>query len=231
MRHNRFYIQANLDGKQVEVADRDLAHQVAQVLKLAIGDEVILFNSEEKEVLATLAGCDKKSVLFDILSPVEPKVVEERSVTLYCALLKHDNFDMVVQKATECGVTRIVPLISDHAIKRDANMSRLHKIAKEAVEQSGRVRLPVIDEPVEAMAALENASEQVKIFFDMAKKEVAAADVTKARSVAVFVGPEGGWSDREKALGAKQCTVRALGSYVLRAETAATVATYVAIHL
>lgn len=230
MRHNRFLVTENLAENPIVITATELVHQVTAVLKLAPGEQVVLFNDGGAEVIAELILADKRSVTFAPLTTLPQKKNTDRQVTLYCALLKSDNFEWVVQKAVECGVSAIVPLITDHVVKRDVNAKRIERIVREAVEQSGRVSMPTVGEPIVFTEAMQNAPESVKIFFDRSPVGLTAADVVKMKSAALFIGPEGGWSERERELGKNSATVRSLGDTVLRAETAATVATYLAVH-
>jgi RsmE family RNA methyltransferase len=154
----------------------------------------------------------------------KPKV----KVTILMSLIKNDNFDLVLQKATELGVTQIVPVITERTIKKDLNMQRSQRILVEASEQCGRVDVPVIT-PVkrlkEALSELsESKTKEVGVFVcnmggtnikDILSKKNTYKDLV------FLIGPEGGWSPKEIALfdGAKIKSV-SINQNVLRAETA-----------
>ena len=86
-------------------------------------------------------------------------------MTLYCAVLKRENFEWVVQKCTELGIRAIIPIVTTRTVKTGLKMDRLRIIAKEAAEQSGRGIIPVINNPLEFDRALEEAKHQQNIFF------------------------------------------------------------------
>ena len=139
------------------------------------------------------------------------------------AMIKKDNFEWVAQKATELGVTNIIPLLCEHSEKRKLNMDRMRTIAIEASEQSGRGDIPVIHDPIKIGDVLQSGMlPQEKVLFhpdgipfDQYKHG------TLASSVALFVGPEGGFSDKEIALcKIYNMPVVTLGKQILRAETA-----------
>ena len=155
-------------------------------------------------------------------------------VTLYCAVLKRENFELVCQKATEVGVSEIVPLVTDRTVKTHINKDRLEKIIVEAAEQSGRARIPVLCDAMrfdEAIGRVEKKSRN--LFFDL--REDVHGDCTHAlfmaehtsfkghekgmtailpdaqqeqnmsrKNIIIFIGPEGGWSDIERELAQKQ---------------------------
>lgn len=155
----------------------------------------------------------------------KPKV----KVTILLSLIKNDNFDLVLQKATELGVTQIVPVITERTIKKDLNMQRSQRILVEASEQCGRVDVPVITPVKRLKEALSELSEfktkEVGVFVcnmggtnikDILNKKPTYKDFV------FLIGPEGGWSPKEIALfeGARIKSV-SINQNVLRAETAA----------
>jgi 16S rRNA (uracil1498-N3)-methyltransferase len=148
-----------------------------------------------------------------------------RSVTLCCSILKRENFELVVQKATELGVSRIIPIIAERTVKTGLKMERLKAIAKEATEQSGRGVVPDISEPMSLTDAL--ALPGHKLFFHTGTQ---AHPALSSDPALLFIGPEGGWSDRDVAAAVSAgCQVCSLGKRTLRGETAAIVACYQAV--
>ncbi len=251
MRHHRFVINQDLNQATIEFVDVEVIHQMKDVLKLKTGEEVTLCDGKGNEAVGLIGGIDKERVVVKIIKNFKLKINNSLPVVvLYCAILKRDNFELVAQKATEIGVSEIVPVISHRTIKTGLRRDRLEKIIKEAVEQSGRCELPVLGETMELEKAIEDAKKknEVNIFLDFCKQRLSPKDFRALGSftggqtppslplerggshvIGIFVGPEGGWDEGERKLVEENgFLVRSLGEFVLRAETAAIVATYVA---
>ena len=228
MRRHRFIIPGlKLAEDAVGIRDEKLVHQLRAVLRVRPGDEIVVSDGEGAEAVAVLSGYKGDALTLAMQAPRKLDTEPQREVTIYAAVTKRDTFEWACQKATECGATRIVPVITERTVKPNVNLVRLRAIAKEAAEQSGRARVPDVEQIMPFTdAVLESRA---------ASKYVAStADGTELRpegegSVAVLVGPEGGFSEREirEAVAAGWEEV-SLGSRVLRAETAVAVATYLA---
>lgn len=230
MRLHRFIGTFDLSAEQLIVDDAELSSQLSKVLRLKSGDEVILCDGNGFEARAEIRSIRATSASFKLGKKERVVSEPESSVTLYCSILKRENFDLVVQKATEVGVKKIVPLICERTVKQELKADRLAKIAKEAAEQSGRGVVPVIGAPLSLSDAFTEGAKYGELFlFDPTGAPLSSATST-ARTVALFVGPEGGWSDAELGL-AKQSGMQivSLGALTLRAETAAIIASFFAV--
>jgi 16S rRNA (uracil1498-N3)-methyltransferase len=226
---HRFIGRFELSADRLLIRDADLVHQIRAVLKLQIGERILLADGRGAEALADIAAVDKAAVEVSIVErrvSVEPK----KRVTLYCAILKRDNFEYAVQKAVECGVSSIVPLITARTVKLGLNAARLASIVREAAEQSGRGRIPEVAAPRKFDAAIKDAlANDANYFFDASEKDWDQPRPS-IKTVGVWIGPEGGWEDFElEAAKAKGFIISSLGVLTLRAETAATVAVYLAV--
>ena len=157
MRLHRFIGDFDLKKGNLSITDGDFLNQARNVLRLKIGDRFILSDGKGKEAEGILEGLDKKSALVHISNRSENKNEPERKVVLYCALIKRENFEWVAQKATEVGVSTIVPLISERTVKLNLKKERLGKIIKEAAEQSGRTVVPSLSDPMDFNDALVEA--------------------------------------------------------------------------
>jgi len=147
-----------------------------------------------------------------------------KQVILYCAILKKENFELVCQKATEVGVSKIIPVISERTIKLGLKEERLKMIIKEAAEQSGRVIIPELGEPIDFSDAVVSAM-GIRIIFDPDGEVM--GKVNDEKEVSIMIGPEGGWSDVEIKKTIEQgWRIASLGDLTLRAETAAIIASY-----
>lgn len=220
---HRFVVSASLNEDIIAINDNALSHQLQRVLRLNVGEQVALTNGLGTEVEATIIGYTKEGIQ---LAPAgKPTIVKlQHHTTLYLAIIKHDNFEDAVQKSVEAGIDAIVPIITARTIKKNINTPRLTKIIKEATEQSGRVFLAKLCSPITFAQALAQASGK-KIMCDASG--TALPPLAKEKEVSIFIGPEGGFMPEEVAL-AKQnkCAIVSLGSTVLRAETAATIGSY-----
>ena len=238
MTRRRFYAPptafANKQDSVTLIADE--ARHLREVLRLKAGDEVFVFDGAGKEFHCRIAESRRDTTQLEVLAEVSPAKPESPlQLTLALALLKGEKFDLVVQKATELGVTRIVPVITKHADirlrdKSDAakRVTRWQRIAMEAAKQSGRAVVPVVDSVSTFGSLVETASEAEHCNCVMfSEREGQSLLQTKGRladtkQVTALVGSEGGWSDEEiDGARAAGWSVVTLGGRTLRAETAA----------
>lgn len=230
MRTHRFIIDVTLTVGTLTVRDAGLANQLANVLRLEEGDAVTLCDGKGMEASASILSMAKHGVDFAIDAIVRNAAESAVRMTLYCAVLKRENFEIACQKATEAGAARIVPVVSRRTVKTGFRADRLAKIVREAVEQSGRGMIPVISEPMPFKDALaDSTANAANVVFALGGTPFDAATVVPAGTEAIgaFVGPEGGWdADEVGACRERGFVVASLGPRVLRAETAATVVTH-----
>jgi 16S rRNA (uracil1498-N3)-methyltransferase len=228
MRIHRFLVDIPLSEHEGSIKDKELIHQLTRVLRLQKGDQIELFNKEGEEAKVLITEMDERWVDFMVMEKSK-KEPETKRVVLAAAIVKRDNFEWIVQKATEIGVAEIIPLHTERSVKFGVQIHRLKRIVEEASEQCGRVSVPIVREPEEFMNILKESKEQEKYFVDMGGKNFIKAK--KGDSMILFVGPEGGWSENErKAAKEAGCVTMSLGKTVLRSETAATVASYIAVN-
>jgi 16S rRNA (uracil1498-N3)-methyltransferase len=252
MKIHRFISNFDLSRNTLEITDKEIVNQMKNVLKLKAGGLVELCDGKDISAMAEIVEINKdKIVVKKAPTPKGVRVpttsVGKNFVTLFCSILKKENFELVVQKTTECGVLKIIPIITSRTIKTGLNMERLRKIAKEASEQCGRITIPEILEPITFPEALKNIQGET-FFFDssgdysfithtyspaselLCSARQPAQCVLKKQSpdsFNLFIGPEGGWTEEEinmtKSLNFKNAS---LGPLTLRGETAAIIATY-----
>ena len=233
MTRRRFYapqIAFGADRNAVTLG-ADEARHARDVLRLTRGDEVFVFDGEGREYRSAIAEMTSRTVTVDIAEEVEPAKPESSlDLALGVALLKSEKFDLVIQKATELGVTRIVPLLTERADVRirepqDAKrkLERWQRIALESAKQCGRARLMTINKPVSFVDVLsEFRKAELRIMFAERSGKPLAESLGSAGSIAALVGPEGGWADEEiERARASEWEVVTLGGRILRAETAA----------
>ena len=228
MRIHRFLVNIPLDTSEGSIEDREILHQITKVLRLQKGEQVEFFNRTGERAVALITEIKENLLEFIVIekSKEEP---EKKQVILAAAIVKRDNFEWIVQKATEAGVSEIIPMHTERSVKFGVQIHRLKKIIEEAAEQSGRISVPMIREPEEFLEVVKNSKEENKYFFDQGGKSFIKAK--KSDSMILFVGPEGGWSENERKI-AKEfgCEVVSLGKNILRSETAATVAAFIAVN-
>lgn len=230
MRLNRFISDFDLEGQDLSVFDKDILNQVKNVLRLKSGNQILLADGKTNEALAEIVEFGNDFFRVKLLQKESNNNESARKVILYCSILKRENFELVVQKATEVGVAEIIPLICERTVKIGFKKERLAKIIKEAAEQSGRGLLPILDEPMNFSQAVKQAQQNNRNFlFNSSGVKLLMSDINslKQKTVGIFVGPEGGWSDFEMDLvRQREFKIVSLGKLTLRAETAAIVATY-----
>ena len=232
MKRHRFIGPFDLTQTSLRLFEKELVRQISLVLKLKPGEEIVLSDGKGKEAVVRLTTVEKKEVTGEIIERMKNTNESMRHVTLYCAVLKRENFELVVQKATEVGVAEIVPIITRRTVKTGLKLERLRQIAKEAAEQSGRGVVPVVHEAIGFEEAIEEAKKLGHVFFlDISGSVIPVkTGIQPNKEVALFVGPEGGW-DPDEVAQAKRAgfTSASLGKLVLRAETAAVVGSYLLI--
>jgi 16S rRNA (uracil1498-N3)-methyltransferase len=225
MTRRRFHAPPTAFTEQTVTLTADEARHLRDVLRLKIGDEVYVFDGRGREFRCSVSNTKRDSAELHIESEVEPAKPESQlQLNLCVALLKGEKFDLVVQKATELGVTQVTPLITRYADihLRDAadatkRTARWQRIALEAAKQSGRAFVPEISLPLAFEAALEGTG----VMFSERGGETLES-LTGASSITALVGSEGGWSDEEiDTARARDFHIVTLGGRVLRAETAA----------
>ncbi|MBC7912372.1 MAG: 16S rRNA (uracil(1498)-N(3))-methyltransferase [Pyrinomonadaceae bacterium] len=237
MTRRRFYAPPEAFEENFVTLATEEARHLRDVLRLRVGDEAFVFDGEGREYLCLIAESLRNSARLEVREAVEAASPESPlSLTLAVALLKGEKFDFVVQKATELGVTRIMPVITKRADVRlrDASeplrrVARWQRLALEACKQSGRARVPEIAVPISFPALLENDAientEARLMFAERSGQSLAEAfSPSDARPAALtaLVGSEGGWEDEEIAQAANaNWTIVTLGGRILRAETAA----------
>jgi len=241
MQRHRFYApQSNITELFVRL-DADESHHLTRVLRIGLGARVFVFDGEGAEYECEVARVAKREVELNLLRRLDDVVESPMRLTLAQALIKGDKFDWVIQKATELGVTRIVPLVTEHNdIKRaeeraEQRMQRWRRISLEALKQCGRRKLVEICEPSPFDDFCESAALEASLIFSerggKSLREV-SAKLQGVDRLSLCVASEGGWSEREllKAEASGFIPV-SLGSRILRTETAAIAVVALAQHL
>jgi 16S rRNA (uracil1498-N3)-methyltransferase len=218
----RLFVRAPLgEGAPVEL-DAGQANYLGNVLRLGVDAELLVFDGSSGEWLARIAEAGKKRMALSVERRTrEPEVIPD--VWLAFAPVKRTQTDWLVEKATELGAARLLPVITQRTIAERVKLERLEAIAIEAAEQCGRTILPEIAEPVSLKQLLVGRDPQRRLYFaDEGGGEPAATAFSPGPAL-ILTGPEGGFTDEERAAirAAANATPVSLGPRILRAETAA----------
>lgn len=220
MRLHRFYIPQEIgDQKTIVVRDTALFHQLKNVFRLTTGGQVIVFDNSGYDYHALISSFERGETTLAIVSKKESENTPAREVHLFSSVIKKDHFEWVLEKCTELGVSHFHPIISDRSEKKNINMERAEKIVVEASEQSGRGIIPVISPIIDFEESL---TQDFHCFAFHPSGKIFTINHTQNYSpLGIFIGPEGGWTERELFLFKKNdIGVYSIGPQILRAETA-----------
>jgi 16S rRNA (uracil1498-N3)-methyltransferase len=236
VRERRFLIDpADIEEGRAFIQGSEL-HHLQRVLRLRAGDEVSVFDGRGIGYRGRLEAIEASRAVVSLGEAEDPRVEPRVHLSLYQGIPHGERMDLIVEKATELGASRIVPVVSERSVVRPkaggwGKLERLRRIAVAAAKQSGRLVVPEITEPVsfeEAIAAAHPAASTRVIFHTGidAAPDLAEADRSEARpEVLVLVGPEGGFTDQEfTAASSSGWRGASLGARTLRADTAAVAA-------
>ena len=206
------------EGQAILLQDKP-AHYLANVLRLAEGAEVLLFDGQSGEWQATIEAAHKKKLVLRVTARTRP-AEDLPPLTLAFAPVKRAPLEWLVEKATELGVARLQPVITHRTVVERMNPERLLAIAIEAAEQCGRTRLPELLPPQKLDALL--AAPSGRILFADETGGQPLPQVAAPGPMTILIGPEGGFTpeERDRILAAGATGV-GLGPRILRAETAA----------
>jgi 16S rRNA (uracil1498-N3)-methyltransferase len=225
----RFFVEHDLSSATIEL-DRDAAHYAANVLRLRPGDRLVVFNGRGTEREATVATLTKRGATLQALEHADPLPEPRVPITLLPGLAKGEAMDLIVQKATELGVSTVLPIVTQYSVvKLDSERSvrRLahwQKIAHSACEQCGRHTPPQIQTPVALSTcfAMLPADALKLVLHPGSDLPLPSLAGTPPPSVCLMSGPEGGFSADDLGLIEQAGFTRVhLGPRTLRAETAA----------
>ena len=223
MKLHRFFVEQRIAPEgRVAIRDGKLLHQWRTVLRLKVGNEVILFDGFGMDHRCELALLERKEAVCLVCESVKSATAPSAQLFLFPALIKKARFEWLLEKATELGVAQIRPVIADRSEIKKFNLERAKEIVREAAEQSGRGALPALYEPMELQNVFQEYHFFQNIAFDPHGELFQAERWKKEDKLGAFIGPEGGWSARElEFFRAQKIPVYSLGSPTLRAETAA----------
>lgn len=220
----RLFVPHDLSSGARLDLDEGQSRYLAAVMRLAVGDAVAVFNGRDGEWRATVAVLGKRAVGLAVEAQTRPQALGP-DLDVVIALVKRARLETIVEKAAELGARRVRPVITERTNADHTRVDRLQAIATEASEQTGRLDVPQVCEPVklERMIADWEAGRQL-LFCDEAGDAKPVLQAVEAGGPwAILIGPEGGFSPRERELlrALPYATPATLGPRILRADTAA----------
>ena len=217
----RLFVRAPLGaGARVEL-DAGQANYLGNVMRLGAGAEVLLFDDSSGEWLARISEAAKKRMTLSVERRTRgPETVPD--VWLAFAPVKRAQTDWLVEKATELGAARLIPVITQRTVTERVKLERLEAIAIEAAEQCGRTRLPEIIEPVTLKQLLAGRNPERRVYFADETGGEPVVNAFMPGPALILTGPEGGFTEEERELirEAPNAVPVSLGPRILRAETA-----------
>lgn len=216
-----FFKEKIVDSKSIAL-DSEKTHYLKRVMRKKNGDKITIFNGKEQwEVELNLTEYtvkpEKKTGMLGFVP----------DIYLYFSLLKNKQTNYLIEKVCELGVKKIIPLKTEFSENFTPNLCRLKKVAIEAVEQSNGILVPEIEKLSSLKEVLKNWNKKRKVFFcdeDRKGKKISKISLSKKDKVAIFIGPVGGWSLRDKQLFESiEVNKINLGKNILKADTAAIV--------
>ncbi len=236
----KFFVKKESIDDHTITLDGDNARHIGNVLRARVGDSITVCDGEGMDYECRISSITKDRVTAEITdistNGSEPSV----SITLYQGLPKADKMELVIQKCIEIGVDGIIPVSTEHSVvklegKEDKKLARWNKIAEAAAKQCGRGKIPAVgrvmsfDEAVKHAMSLDSAVIPYERERERGLRQF--TDGFKGRSIGVFIGPEGGFSQSEIELARASGIIPVtLGRRILRTETAGLVAAVILLH-
>ena len=219
MSNIRLFYSKSLSLNLTDKLDKSQSHYVSKVMRLKEKEVFSLFNSSG-EWEAKIANINKSIVEFNVTKQLRQK---ENTIDLWLAFspIKSNYFNFMIQKATELGVTKFLPIIFERTIVRKINKERLEKVIIEAAEQSNRITVPSIEEPQKLKSFLNNDMDLIFTDLNTTNTKIDIKKLT-TKPTCVIIGPEGDFSEeeREEILKFKGVQPIKINENILRSETA-----------
>ena len=220
MSNIRLFFQESLSFNLISKLDKSQSHYLAKVMRTNIGENFSLFN-QNGEWEAKITKITKGIVEFSITKKLRSNT-DEKEIWLAFAPIKLNYLNLMIQKATELGVTKFIPILTERTIVRKINQNRINKIIVEASEQSNRLKVPKLEEIVKLENFLKSNQKTNIIFGDLNTKN-SNLSIKGIEPLCVLIGPEGDFTvkERERILKLKNIIPLKINENILRSETAA----------
>ncbi len=218
----RLYHPNSIVENSTSLLSKDHTHYIVNVMRLKRGSQINFFN-EEGEWLSEIIFLEKNRVEVKFLKKIKQEGPSSKLELAIC-LVKKNPMEIIIQKATELGVSRIIPIVSERTEVKELNFERAKKISIEAVEQSNQLVPPKISETLQLVDFLRNINETTTLLFaDVnSKYNLKAQDLNDNKSLCILIGPEGDFSPSERELIMKNSSVKpfTISQNILRSDTA-----------
>ena len=224
MSNVRLFFAKSLSLNLSSKLNKSQSHYLAKVMRVKVGESFSLFN-QSGEWEAKINEILKGIVEFTVLKKLREKD-NEKNIWLAFAPIKSNFFNFMIQKATELGVTKFVPIITDRTIVRKINYEKIEKIIIEASEQSNRIKVPKVEKTQNLNLFLKNNNNKINIIFGDLNTENQNLDPKikkENKPICIIIGPEGDFTEyeREQILNFKDVQSLKINNNILRTETAA----------
>lgn len=216
----RIFIDVALNESTGITLNKQATHYLGNVLRLAMGDHIRIFNGRDGDWLCRIERLGKKDGQVIAVRQITPQTSRRRSISLLFAPIKKARQDFLIEKAVELGVTDLYPVLTDFTQVRQINAERVERQIIEAVEQCERQDIPKLHPLKSLRERLSDWPAKMPLMFCVERADaplMSSCDLSP--DIGVFIGPEGGLSDEEKELG-DNFTPVSLGASILRSETA-----------
>jgi 16S rRNA (uracil1498-N3)-methyltransferase len=222
MNNVRLYYLESIVENSTSLVSKEHSHYIANVMRLKKGSNINFFN-KEGEWLSEIIFIEKDKVEVKFLNKIK-EPLKTSNIELAICLVKKTPMEIILQKATELGVSKIIPIISDRTEVKDLNFNRANKIVVEATEQSNQLNPPEISQIIKLKDFVNGISKETKLFFaDVnSKHKLISSNLGQDKKISVLIGPEGDFSpaERELILSKPETVSFTLSKNILRADTA-----------
>jgi 16S rRNA (uracil1498-N3)-methyltransferase len=221
MSNVRLFFPNNILENTTSLLSKEHTHYIVNVMRLKRGSKINFFN-KEGEWLSEIVFLERDRVEVKFLNKLKNSSTVS-NIELAICLVKKTPMEIILQKATELGVSKITPIISERTEVKELNLERANKITIEATEQSNQLKPPIINKVTKLKDFISN-NKDIKIFFANvnSKYRLKSADIEKRQSISILIGPEGDFSPQELELilATSNLTSFTLSRNILRTDTA-----------
>ena len=220
MSYIRLFFKENLSLNLNSNLDKSQSHYISKVMRIKEGDNISLFN-ETGEWIVKIKEVKKGIINFVVIKKLR-NLENDTEMWLAFTPIKFNYLNFMIQKATELGVTRFIPILTDRTVVRQINKDRIKKIIIEASEQSNRIKLPKLEKLINFKEFLKIYKNTNIVLGDLNKNEEKIY-FNKNKPICILIGPEGDFSENERELMSQLQNIRSLriNRNILRTETAA----------